>query len=40
MDIGELILDGPVLLNLKENGVATITSNTPENLNAFSSKLR
>ncbi len=39
MDFGELILDGPVLLHLKENGVATITSNTPENLNAFSSKL-
>ena len=38
MDLGELILDGPVLLNLKRNGVATITSNSPENFNAFNNK--
>jgi 2-(1,2-epoxy-1,2-dihydrophenyl)acetyl-CoA isomerase len=38
MDIGELILDGKVLLNLKGNGVATITLNTPENFNAFNSE--
>lgn len=35
MDIGKLILDGPILLNIKENGVATITLNRPEVFNAL-----
>ena len=35
MDIGQLIMDGPILLNIKENGVATITLNRPEVFNAL-----
>ncbi len=35
MEIGKLILDGLVLLNIKENGVATITLNRPEAFNAL-----
>lgn len=40
MDIGELILDGPVLLNIKDNGVATITLNRPETFNALNKETR
>lgn len=35
MEIGKTILDGPILLNIKENGVATITLNRPEVFNAL-----
>ncbi len=39
MDIGNLVLDGLVLLNIKDNGVATITLNRPEIYNALNREM-
>lgn len=38
MDKGKIVLDGPVMLHIKDNGVATITLNRPESLNALNTE--